>query len=138
MGYADELTFAKRTCEIYFETRGKDICKEYEYTHALGCLLNIISTIRPDNDFIVDISDVIPGKTEAEIKDVLVVIRDGLAHHTSANNFCEITENQISSIRLAHHKGHNKTDKMTYENLDQLIQKLHEKIKEELSRLGKL
>lgn len=117
LGYTDELVFAERTCKIYFRT--KECCKDYCFTHALGCLLSIISTIRPDGEFIIDVSGAF-----LKLFLFLTVVRDALAHHCRENNLLETEEGEIVSIKFAHHKGKNPTEELTISELDTIINNL--------------
>ncbi len=131
MQYENELVFAERTCEIYFRT--KECCKDFQYTHALGCLLNLLSTIRPDRSFIIDVSSVIPEKSREEIENFLTVIRDSMAHHIKKNFLRNSIEGQISSVKFGHHGGKDFTEEMTIEQLDKIIGILYGLVKKKLT-----
>lgn len=104
----------------------------------MGCLLSIISTIRPDGEFIIDVSGVFPKVVSEEsngkevVQDFLTVVRDALAHHCRENNLLETEEGEIVSIKFAHHKGKNPTEELTISELDTIINNLYKKIRAEL------
>lgn len=116
----------------------RNVAKTIVLPHALGCLLSIISTIRPDGEFIIDVSGVFPKVASEEsngkevVQDFLTVVRDALAHHCRENNLLETEEGEIVSIKFAHHKGKNPTEELTISELDTIINNLYKKIRAEL------
>lgn len=92
----------------------------------------MISTIRPDKTFIIDVSSLIDGKSKDQSENFLIIIRDSMAHHIRENIQRNSIENKISSVRFAHHCGKDFTEDVTIDKLDSIIGRKHELVKKEL------
>jgi len=118
--YENQLSFAKRTIELYKKTDTKG----YEFTAVAGVLLNILSVVLPDKSgkFIDDIDEKlllkkneIPkfinfDKSNLDLNDIeeyFKNIRNGLAHKTE-KNFASINDNDhniIISLKISSDKN---------------------------------
>lgn len=105
MMYKNNIDFAIRT--ILLEKKLREQYPDYQFTIAAGAVLNALSAIKPDKTFLVELTEVL-GLRGKEMEDFLTTLRDGLAHKSEKNfaaNPCD--ENQIVSIKIAHHGGEN-------------------------------
>ena len=106
MEYISNATFAIRSMELYEQQLDGS---EYEFTAVCGVLLNILSAIKPDKRFLIDIdsisNDDLPKFNEYSKKSVekyLSEIRNGLAHKTKSNfkDFPDEVSRKIRYIKI--------------------------------------
>jgi len=107
MNYKNNMAFAIRT--ILMEKELRKLYPDYDFTIAAGAVLNALSAIKPDDVLFVKPTTVLDATTEQEVKEVLTILRDGLAHKIELNFKPEPDDkNQIASIDIAHKWGNNK------------------------------
>lgn len=108
MEMIDNIDFAIRSIDIYLRTKNQT---EHEFTHICGTLLNILSVIRGDDGYLIDlpVSTVLPGNNDSkqDIISLMNNLRNGLAHKTNENfkgNAADRTE-RLYSVTIDSRRG---------------------------------
>lgn len=145
--YENQLSFAKRTIELYKKT---DI-KEYEFTAVAGVILNILSVVRTDKDgkFIDDIDKELLSKNNEipqfnnnnnfglSLNDIDIYfrnIRNGLAHKTK-NHFASNNDKEHNILSLNISSDKNPTGiSLSFNELKSIIDLFDKIIAEKVSK----
>jgi hypothetical protein len=130
MKMVDNIDFAIRSIDIYERTKTQI---EHEFTHVCGALLNILSVIREDDSYMIDlpVTDNLLGNntSEEDVVSFLDNLRNGLAHKTDANykgNAEDLTE-RLYSVTVDSRWGN--PVELSFSDLEQILEYLKTRIK---------